>query len=369
MIDALVTVIVPVYGTEEYLPVCIESIAGQTYKNLQIILVDDGSADRCGAICDRYGAVDGRIEVIHKPNGGVSSARNAGLDAARGKYIYFVDSDDIAGASLLEASVNRMESGNFDMCCWGFTKLDGGKERYFYPLAAGRSFRFCSDDERLRFLCGVFLRGKIRWEAWSRVYRRDIIEKYDLRFSEDIRIGEDLDFTFRYLLHSKSAYCMAERLYTYRVHGNSAMGVKTRREQISDTLCIAHEHCRQARYIPYEKSFICGGLAALAMPADPVREKPPVDELDGIKKLIVQFNEWDFFKSQAEKAVGDRKSIEKAYGKLYGTMVYAFYRYMLDGDKKRYLSQTRIYYIFRMAYIYARNIGRKILSRRIRRGE
>jgi glycosyltransferase involved in cell wall biosynthesis len=87
----LISVIVPIYKVEEYLPRCIDSILAQTYKNLEIILVDDGSPDKCPAICDEYAKKDSRIKVIHKKNGGVSSARNAGLEAAKGDYIFFVD--------------------------------------------------------------------------------------------------------------------------------------------------------------------------------------------------------------------------------------------------------------------------------------
>ena len=92
--EPLISVIIPVYRVERFLSRCIDSVIGQTYKNLEIILVDDGSPDRCGDICDEYACKDQRIKVIHKENGGVSSARNAGLDIAKGAYVTFIDSDD-----------------------------------------------------------------------------------------------------------------------------------------------------------------------------------------------------------------------------------------------------------------------------------
>ncbi|HCI64916.1 MAG TPA: glycosyl transferase, partial [Clostridiales bacterium] len=100
--NPLISVIVPVYRVEAFLPRCLDSIRGQTYKNLEIILVDDGSPDNCGKICDEYAEMDSRIRVIHKKNGGLSSARNAGLDVAVGDYIGFVDSDDWIAPEMYE---------------------------------------------------------------------------------------------------------------------------------------------------------------------------------------------------------------------------------------------------------------------------
>ena len=107
--EPLISVIVPVYKVEQYLDECVQSIINQTYKNLEIILVDDGSPDRCPEMCDEYARQDSRIKVIHKPNGGLSSARNAGIDIARGEYIGFVDSDDYIAHDMYEKLYNAFE--------------------------------------------------------------------------------------------------------------------------------------------------------------------------------------------------------------------------------------------------------------------
>ena len=96
MENPIISIIVPIYNVEEYLPKCIDSILNQTYKELEVILVDDGSPDSCGKICDRYAKKDERVKVIHQKNGGLSAARNSGLDCANGEYIGFVDSDDLS---------------------------------------------------------------------------------------------------------------------------------------------------------------------------------------------------------------------------------------------------------------------------------
>lgn len=112
----LVSIIIPVYKVEKYLSECLDSVVNQTYKNLEIILVDDGSPDNCGKICDEYAVLDRRIRVIHKENGGLCSARNAGIDIANGEWIYSMDSDDYIENDLIEIALNTAVSDNTDMC-------------------------------------------------------------------------------------------------------------------------------------------------------------------------------------------------------------------------------------------------------------
>ncbi len=117
--NQLVSVIVPVYKVEQYLPKCIESIINQSYDNLEIILIDDGSPDNCPKICDEYAKIDSRIKVIHKKNGGLSDARNIGIDAAKGNYLYFVDSDDYIGPDSIKYLFNLIKKYNADIAIGG----------------------------------------------------------------------------------------------------------------------------------------------------------------------------------------------------------------------------------------------------------
>lgn len=117
-----ISIIVPIYNVEKYLQKCVDSILCQTYKNLEIILVNDGSPDNCPAICDEYAKKDKRIKVIHKQNGGVSSARNAGLDVATGKYVQFVDSDDWVEPEYSKTMINLIEENNCDLGICGYIK-------------------------------------------------------------------------------------------------------------------------------------------------------------------------------------------------------------------------------------------------------
>ena len=127
--NELISVIVPVYNVEDYLCQCLDSILRQSYKNLQIILVDDGSTDQSGKICDEYGKKDKRIEIIHKANGGLSDARNVGLASATGKFIAFVDSDDYIADTLYETLLGKIRLSNAPIAMCGFWAVDeGGKK-------------------------------------------------------------------------------------------------------------------------------------------------------------------------------------------------------------------------------------------------
>ena len=122
--DALISVIVPIYNVEPYLHRCVDSILNQTYQNIEIVLVDDGSPDRCGEICDEYAQMDSRIAVIHKQNGGLSDARNTGIDAAHGKYIMFVDSDDFIAETMVEKLYWALISNDAEMSLCSFLYVD-----------------------------------------------------------------------------------------------------------------------------------------------------------------------------------------------------------------------------------------------------
>ena len=120
----LVTIIVPVYKVEKYIQRCINSILNQSFTDFEVILVDDGSPDNCGKICDKYAEADNRIKVIHKPNGGLSDARNAGLDIATGEYIGFIDSDDYIDEHMYEDMLSAIENADTDLCICGYDRVD-----------------------------------------------------------------------------------------------------------------------------------------------------------------------------------------------------------------------------------------------------
>lgn len=216
-----VSIIVPIYKVERYLRECIDSVLNQTYRDFELILVDDGSPDNCGLICDDYAGKDSRIRVIHKSNEGVSSARNAGLDIAVGKYVYFLDSDDMIESNLLETVVLHMENGA-DMVAFtlrGF--FDNGTKLPPYRRETG-SYLLQTPEARVSFIHNTLLQAKIGWEACLRIFSREIIEQYGLRFADRQEVfAEDLYFNLCYCAHVERVLSLPDCLYCYRKRSDS----------------------------------------------------------------------------------------------------------------------------------------------------
>ena len=260
-----VSIIAPVYKVENYLGECIESILSQTFKDFELILVDDGSPDGSGNIIDSYAAADGRIVAIHQPNGGQSSARNAGLEAATGEYVYMVDSDDILDPRLLETVIPEMEKG-YDMVFFRFrTLLPGGEAVVTRDAGASERGELVLDTPRLRydFLAGPFRRRAVRWEVWNRVYRRDLIERWHIRFPSDRRAyPEDMFFNLCYVAHLSRILLVPDVLYTYRKHCESISStvfnssrnlMVTSSNLIAEALLAHYRSCEDCRYL-YDNS-------------------------------------------------------------------------------------------------------------------
>lgn len=187
MDNGVISVVVPVYNSAVYLDKCIQSILKQSYPNWEIILVDDGSTDGSGIICDKYAKEHANIKCFHQENCGVSVARNVGIQQAIGEYIAFVDSDDYIDEELLEALVKGMQKNNSDLCVSALS-----------PEHLGSSFEICitpDSEEELLFLFENFL----LFGPMVKLYRSEIMRKYHISFPKGISYGEDLLFNLDYL--------------------------------------------------------------------------------------------------------------------------------------------------------------------------
>ena len=211
----LISVIVPVYRVEKYLDECVASIVKQTYRNIEIILVDDGSPDNCPKMCDEWAKKDDRIKVIHKANGGVSSARNAGIEQAQGKYICFVDSDDYILDNYCEVMLAKMEQYNTDIVICGL--ITKGKPEYVIDNDIKIEFSKKEDFVKL-YRNFPFL------SPTNKLYKKDLIK---IPFSIGVKDGEDELFNLNYCKGIKEAIVIPESLYYYRdnpesvTHGDS----------------------------------------------------------------------------------------------------------------------------------------------------
>jgi exopolysaccharide biosynthesis predicted pyruvyltransferase EpsI/glycosyltransferase involved in cell wall biosynthesis len=228
MNDILVSVIVSIYNTEKYLNECIESAIRQTYSNIEIILVDDGSTDNCPKICDDYAKKDSRIQVIHKQNGGISDARNAGLVIAKGNYIYFLDSDDYIEPDAIKALIKEAEHYSAEVVFFDANLQNSMSDTSYAGDYYIRSGLYSNPLKGIDML-GLLLKNKDYRSAVPLLFiRRDILIENNLYFHKNI-VYEDELFTFMLFIRSKIVVHMAEPLYNRRVRENSITwcGVKS----------------------------------------------------------------------------------------------------------------------------------------------
>lgn len=216
--DELVSVIIPIYNVEQYLEPCIKSILTQTYDNLEIILVDDGSTDESLAICDRYRELDNRIIVIHKSNSGLSDARNAGLNRARGKYILFVDSDDVISTKMVEILLGICEEYDADIGVCTYLKFCDDEE--IVEVTSGKLSE-CSGKELIKIIYKDSI-PNISFIAVNKLYRHSLFEREGIIFPSG-RVYEDMATTYKLLYDAKKVVVIESALYFYRIRSNSIM--------------------------------------------------------------------------------------------------------------------------------------------------
>ncbi len=217
--NQLISIIVPIYNIEAYLPTCLDSILAQTYQNLEIILVDDGSTDQCGQICDIYAGRDSRIRVIHKENGGLVSARKVGMRASTGSLIAYVDGDDWIEPDMYERMYQRMTTQNVDIVmCGRYEDVGNVCKEVYHGVEEGRYDK----QELMQYIYPQMIVGDAFFEwcifpgVWDKLFRRECVEKYQMAVDERIVMGEDAACAYPCLLHVDSIYVMHECLYHYR---------------------------------------------------------------------------------------------------------------------------------------------------------
>lgn len=339
----LVSVIVPVYKVEAYLPQCVGSICGQTYANLQIILVDDGSPDESGRLCDAFAEKDSRIQVIHQPNSGVSAARNAALDAAGGTYVYFVDGDDWVSETMVEDTLPAMETGGYDLCAWGMRIVEEGKEDAYFGRWREETFSFSTEEEKRRFLCRWVLPCRVGWSVYCRAFRRSIIEKGGLRFDTECALFEDLDFFFRYTACCRNLYYLPKALYAYRQHGASAMHTNARQKQAAGILYLLRRQDRALSDQALFRSFyIYTGTALSVFLWNFTERGEPEQGLAQLAGSLKGSGDWEYLLDQARLAARDRAGIRRACGRRLGDQVNGLFRYLLSGDPSAYCRANRM---------------------------
>lgn len=210
----VISIIVPVYNVEKYINRCVDSILAQTFKDFELILVDDGSLDNCGAICDEYAEQDGRIYVIHKNNGGVSSARNVGIKSARGNYIMFCDSDDYVDTDWLESMFRTIEKFPEALVVCDVEKTNESLAERASPRDTCK-VKECSYFELYRLGLSAY--------SYNKIYIRRIINEIGLTFDESRTVCEDVEFNVKYYAACKKCVVILKKLYFYYQQEDSVM--------------------------------------------------------------------------------------------------------------------------------------------------
>lgn len=242
-----VSIVVPVYKTERYLERCVASLQNQTLRDIEILLVDDGSPDGCPEMCDRFAAEDSRIKVIHKKNGGLSSARNAGMREARGNYIGFVDSDDDAEPDMYEKMLAVMEAEHADFVMSDYLRITGSGSTFLKTLDL-RPGRYDKEDLRREIFPSLIMGEQVDYgpllSVWHCLYRAEFLKKNNLWFDEEVRWSEDNEFSARVgYLADRFYYQKGEGLYHY--YQNPGSITTGYRPGAWEVYCVMNRHLRE----------------------------------------------------------------------------------------------------------------------------
>jgi len=230
----VISVIIPIYKVEKYLNECVKSILAQTYSDIEVILVDDGSPDGCPALCDTFAAEDSRITVIHKINGGLSSARNAGIEIAKGEWLAFIDSDDIIHKDMMLRMIESQKQTDSDIIVCDFLTFQDGDT--IYDIESLGKMELFNSEEAVE---AMFSNKGIGWGAWNKLYRKDLFDT--IRYPEGV-LCEDKATTYKLYLAAKQITYIREKLYYYRLRNTSITGNKSRKFYL-DTLDVSETIC------------------------------------------------------------------------------------------------------------------------------
>lgn len=241
--EKMVSIIVPVYNTKNYITECLNSIINQDYTKLQIIIVDDGSTDGSGLLCDKYATKDNRIEVLHKENGGLVSARKQGLNKAIGDYVSFVDSDDFIEENMISTLVESIEKNNADFVHSGHTEFSDSIERVFVDFDE-TVYEINGKEDSIYFIKNHLLNLKnekrMSNSICTKLFKRELIDKCYRKLNDEQQLGEDALCSCRCIFESRTIVLLPVSLYRYRIFEES-MSHSEPNQMLSKQLSLCYE--------------------------------------------------------------------------------------------------------------------------------
>ncbi len=280
----MVSIIIPVYNTSKYLRECVDSVLNQTYSDVEVLLIDDGSTDGSSEICDEYVKQDERIKCFHIENGGVSRARNVGLKNVRGDYICFLDSDDYYAGSYVGSMIEAVKEQNADVViCNHYDVNEQGEFLYASDITEG----YISKEVLYQ---KIFLSGEIGGFIFNKMYSADLIK--NIYFNEEIHICEDTYFCCQVYEKAKRIYVTGEKLYYYRQHSHSATSIENGFEHLLDpdgTLkyISTYDKMIKDRILPQEyDSYIKIGMCVVALTYERILRKADKKKYKHIRSIL-----------------------------------------------------------------------------------
>lgn len=318
----MISIIVPIYKVEKYIRECIDSILAQTYSDIEIVLVDDGSPDNCPAICDEYAKSDCRVKVVHKENGGLMSARQAGLRASTGEYIGFVDGDDSIESDMYQKFADAIKQYQPDIALCEFY--------YDYPNEVVKSiqnlpepyFTKAEMEEKIyptMLFRNTYYQFGINPCCWSKVFKKELLEKVLYDVTPKVKIGEDAAFSYPCLLEAESLAYVDKYLYHYRINPESM--TKKYDENFENIILIPYEilkkvfsRCKYdfSNQINYYLLYLVNGV---------IRNEASPDNKKSVKEKLATFKKF----TSNDDVVSAAKSVDYSLLPFHTKLVAKFF--------------------------------------------
>ena len=343
-----ISVIVPVYNVEQYICRCVDSILSQTYKNFEVILIDDGSLDNCPSICDDYIRRDSRVKVLHIRNGGVSRARNVALNIVSGKYITFCDSDDYWRNDWLESLYLAISSGDFDVVSANYTSVDDFGTILKRTEFEVNDYYLKTSQDIIDFLSLKILCNALGWTVCHRIFKADIIKENDIRFCETCgNFAEDLGFVLEYTLYCKTARSIASEGYCYVQRENSMMHMSADEVKLDSMNEISKQ---------FGKKYFSSMANVFQRKQYPILHFLIMNnqywKIIGTQRYprlsieIGKIQDQKWYIKQTKALFRCYLQLKKFWGKDYTRRILLFSGYCLHGNWKRFQLECAVYYKF-----------------------
>lgn len=346
-----ISVIVPAYNTEQYIEKCIKSILAQSYSDFKLYLVDDGSPDGCGEICDRYALNDERIVVIHKRNGGQSSARNFALSLCDEDYVYFCDSDDFVEPDLLKECYAQAVAGDYDQVRFDYDYYTDGKVNNSCLIKTEKEFVLNGGKALADFLINTLLNYKIGFEVCFALYKTQTAKEANCCFSEGIDYAEDMFFTVCHSLKCKKIRYLPKAEYHYLIHNESTLRRNNERCRLDDMVTLAYEVNKRCEddYLKEHFYLLFFAMVEAEMKKLPKKKTKTAEYINKIKYK-------DFFTEQCCRFCEDKdKDVKLFFGTLGGAEKKAFV--------KKAVFAKRFEYDFIKFAVNVKNMFLRIINR------